>query len=83
MHKMCAADVFAVDPIFPVAEDMIGGVPPLVLVGASEPGKPPIDHLRSATRHTGQRRDNLPSVSQIGVSRFEGKIPRREKSSAF
>src|SRR5262245_56500464 len=53
VHQMSAADVAAVDAILPVAEQVIGRVPQLVLVRAAQPGEPPVHHLGAAARHAG------------------------------
>ena len=65
--------------ILPVAEDVVGRMPPFVLIGAAEPGKPPVDHLGPAARHSRQRGDDFFSIVEIGISRFERQISRCEK----
>jgi len=49
-------------PVLPIAEQMIGRMPELVLFGATEPRKPPVDHLGPAARHARQGSDELPAV---------------------
>ena len=65
MDEMRRADVFAVDPIFPAAVDVIGGMPEPVSVDVAEPGEPPVHHLGAAAGHTGQAGDDPLAVAEF------------------
>ena len=74
MDEMRGANVFAVDPIFPAAVDVVAGMPELVLVSSAEPGEPPVHHLRATAGHAGQRGNHSLAVAEFHVTGFDGQI---------
>jgi hypothetical protein len=74
MHEMRGADVVAVMAVFPIAEDVIARMPELVLLGAAQPGEPPMHHFGAASGHACQRGHQPLAVGEIPIAGFERQI---------
>jgi hypothetical protein len=74
VNEMRATDIFAVDAVFPIAEEMIGWVPKLVLLSAAKPGESPVDHFGAAARHASERRHQHFSAGQVLVAGLERQV---------
>jgi hypothetical protein len=75
MHEMRCADVFAIDPVLPAAPYVIVRMPEPVGPDVADPREPPVDHLRSASQHAGQRCDRPLAIVQRPVAGFERQVP--------
>src|SRR5580704_11100783 len=58
VNEVRGPDVFAALAVFPAAIDVVSWVPEAIPIDVAEPGEPPVDHLRSASRHPGQSGDD-------------------------